>query len=500
MEPLIRKVEDGYRIPGMVDAHVHIESSHLTPAEFGRLLVANGTFAAVCDPHEIVNVAGETGFDFMLGDAERSPADLFFAVPSCVPASPYETPGAMVDADETARFLDKSPRIVSLGEMMNVPGTLARDEQVMSKIAAAIMRGKRVDGHFPGGRGEAVLRYAAAGIQNDHESTTAEEARDKVAAGMTVFIREGSSAKDLAAILPVVTDENWEHFCFCTDDCSAADIAAGHGILDCVRKAVRLGMSPERAVAIGSVNAVRHFGLEIDPEAYVVVKDLVDFEIVRVVPPRRLLSRDITSRKGLRNSVHLPDLKEFAFPKVPKTVKKLLAIGVVPGSLMTERVEIDAQKPFMRLAVIERHGRNGNIAYAPVTGVGHFKGALATTVVHDSHNLIVMGDNDADMRQAAEELRRLQGGAVVVSQGRILAEMSLPLGGLMSDCEAKVLSRIDHSLRETACRLGCTLAEPLTMLSFLALPVIPHLKLTDKGLFDVDTKEFVKVQQGLPVG
>ena len=224
---LISRTEDGlYRLPAFIDAHVHVESSHLSPAQFGRLIAAQGTLTAICDPHEIVNVMGEAGLDFMLADARCSPADLRFTLPSCVPATPFETSGATLSAADTARLFAAHPELIALGEMMNVPGVLANDPEVLGKIAAAKAAGKRIDGHFPGGRGTALSRYAAAGISSDHETLTADEALEKVAAGLTVFIREGSAAKNLADLLPAVTDANWERFCFCTDDISAPPLSS----------------------------------------------------------------------------------------------------------------------------------------------------------------------------------------------------------------------------------------------------------------------------------
>jgi len=484
---LIERTSDGYRLPGLVDAHVHIESSHLCPHEFGRLLAMNGTFAAVCDPHEIVNVAGEEGLSFMLDDARRSPAQLFFSLPSCVPATAFETSGARLDAAATERLFVRYPELVALGEMMDYPSVIARAPDVMKKIRAALSRGKRVDGHFPGGSGELLRKYAAAGVTSDHETATAEEAREKIAAGLTVFIREGSSARNLAALLPAVTDDNWERFCFCTDDLSAADLAQGRGILDCVRQAVRLGMDPERAVAIASVNAVRHYGLPVDSEACVIVRDLVDFEIIRTVPPHSVsVGSSVTAGPSLRDSVHLPDLGRLSFPDWPAGVRRRTAIGVKPTELVTERASVGPDDAFLRLAVVERHGINGNIAFAPVVGAGPFHGALASSIGHDSHNIIVMGDGDADMRLAVARLGEIGGGATVVADGCVRADLRLPIGGLMSEVDALTVAAADEVLRRAVRTLGCTLPEPLTTLSFLALPVIPHLRLTDRGLFDVD--------------
>jgi len=488
---LIERTSDGYRLPGLVDAHVHIESSHLCPHEFGRLLAMNGTFAAVCDPHEIVNVAGEEGLSFMLDDARRSPAQLFFSLPSCVPATAFETSGARLDAAATERLFVRYPELVALGEMMDYPSVIARAPDVMKKIRAALSRGKRVDGHFPGGSGELLRKYAAAGVTSDHETATAEEAREKIAAGLTVFIREGSSARNLAALLPAVTDDNWERFCFCTDDLSAADLAQGRGILDCVRQAVRLGMDPERAVAIASVNAVRHFGLKVDPEAHFIVKDLVDFEIVRTVPPRRAPVAPVPLPPSLLASVHLPPSDRLVFPDGDAGARRL-AIGVKPTEIVTERATVGPGDACLRLAVVERHGINGNVACAPVVGAGLFHGALASSIGHDSHNIIVLGDNEADMRRAVVRLGETGGGATVVADGCVRAELRLPVGGLMSEEDAATVAAADENVRRVVRSLGCTLPEPLTTLSFLALPVIPHLRLTDRGLFDVDGWRFVR--------
>ncbi len=493
MSRLIERSPNGYRFPGLVDAHVHIESSHLRPSEFGRMLATQGTFAAVCDPHEIVNVAGEAGLDFMLADARHSPAQLFFALPSCVPATEFETSGARIDAAATARILDAHPELVALGEMMDFPSVLAGADEACAKICAALSRGRRVDGHFPGGGGAEIRAYAASGVTSDHETVTAAEALGKIAAGMTVFIREGSSARNLAAVLPAVTDANWRQFCFCTDDLSAADLAQGRGILDCVRKAVRLGMNPERAVAIASENAVRHFGLAVDPEAYVEVRDLVDFELVRMVPPRVSAAGVADSAdlaRPLHDSVRLPSLAGFAFPAFPAAAECRLAIGVRPTEIVTEKAVLRRGEACLRLAVIERHGVNGNVAYAPVVGAGAFHGALATTIAHDSHNVVVLGDNDADMLRAVTRLGEIGGGAVAAADGEIRAELALPLGGLMSEDGAEVVAAADARLRREVRSLGCSLPEPLTTLSFLALPVIPHLRLTDRGLFDVDAFRF----------
>ena len=384
MKPLISRTADGfYRLPAFIDAHVHVESSHLTPARFGRLIASQGTLAAICDPHEIANVTGEAGLEFMLADAKGSPADLRFTLPSCVHATPFETSGAALTAADTARLFAAHPELVALGEMMNVPGVLSGDSEVLGKIAAAKAAGKPVDGHFPGGSGEALRRYAAAGVSSDHETLTPGEAREKVAAGLTVFIREGSAAKNLEALLPAVDDTNWERFCFCTDDCSAHDLIVSGGIVNCIRKAVALGMDPERAVALATVNPARHYGLTPSDRDCVIVKDLVGFEIVRVMKDGRpLVTEDVTPDESEDpNTVHLPDLSGHAFRAPDPTDGAFDVIGVNDGSLVTDHLrrtpsEIDG---LALLTVIERHGKNGNVASAWTARTGLRRGASRET-------------------------------------------------------------------------------------------------------------------------
>ena len=485
---LISRTEDGfYRLPAFIDAHVHVESSHLTPARFGRLIAAQGTLAAVCDPHEIVNVMGEAGLDFMLADARRSPADLRFALPSCVPATPFETSGAALSAADTARLFAAHPELIALGEMMNVPGVLADNPEVLGKIAAAKAAGKRIDGHFPGGRGETLARYAAAGISSDHESLTADEALEKVAAGLTVFIREGSAAKNLRDLLPAVTDDNWEHFCFCTDDISAADLLSSGGIINCIRTAVRLGMSPERAVRLATVNPARHYGLSLSERDGVVVRDLADFEIVRVVKDGRPLAANDCPEDSpaTANTIRLPDLSGRAFRAPEPKGGRLDVIGVTDGSLVTEHLRRDPADTgdLALLTVIERHGKNGNIASAWTARTGLRRGAIATTVAHDHHNLLVLGNDADDIRTAAAHLAALGGGQCVVLDGKVVADLPLPIAGLMSMRSAAEVAAQIGTLNAAARRTGSTLADPFATLSFLALPVIPALKLTDRGLF-----------------
>lgn len=466
-----------YVLPGFIDAHVHIESSHLTPSQFGRALIQHGTTTAVCDPHEIANVMGEEGLRFMLEDAKASPVDLFFELPSCVPATPNETNGAILTAADTARLFDKYT-FIALGEMMNVPGVLNHDKEVMAKLAAAKARGKIIEGHFPFGMGEALKQYAAAGITSDHESCTAQEAIEKVAAGMTVFIREGSSARNLDALIGVVNETNEASFCFCADDISAADCVVRGDIINCVRRAVAQGMPPMRAVRLATLNAARYFGWAErgriptgELTDLVIVKDLQAFEVIDVIKDGRLVA--------VKNSVHLPDLTALHVA-APKQGEQL--IGVLSTEIVTKRIVYDGSQEIAHLVVIERHGKNGNIATANCTGTNLQRGAIATTIAHDSHNLIILGTNENDMRTAAHELAKCGGGATVVIDGEVRALFPMRVAGLMSDASASDVAALDSAFKLAAKETGCTLPEPLITLSFLALPVIPEIRLTDKGL------------------
>ncbi len=493
-------------LPGLIDAHVHVESSHLLPSRFGRALLARGTTTAVCDPHEIVNVAGGDGLAFMLADAEASPCDLLFTLPSCVPATDLETAGARLTAADTEALFDRHPRLLGLGEMMNYPGVLADDPEVLAKITAARRRGKPVDGHFPLGSGDALRKYAAAGITSDHESVTREEALEKVANGMSVFIREGSSARNLDAVVAAVTDANKASFCFCADDASAAHLLESGDVLCALRKAVKAGLDPLMAVRIATLNAARHYGLS-DRGAIaeglradmLLVRDLENFEIVRVFKSGKPFEPSpdpapAPAPRAITASVRIdPDFR-LAFPEPPPGATAANVIRILPTEIITarERVALDglADGSIARLAVVSRYG-NGNVSCGFVKNTGLRSGAVAQTIGHDSHNVTVVGKSVADMELAVRRLGEIQGGVVVACGGRVLAEFALPYGGLMCDLPAAEAAKRETALIRTMRSLGVTLPSPVVSLSFLSLPVIPELKLTDKGLVDGTAFSFV---------
>ena len=509
--------------PGFIDAHMHVESTMLPPREFVRLAVPHGTTGAVFDPHEIANVLGIAGIKWLMEDAVGGgvPFRAMWAVSSCVPSSGLETSGAMLEAADLAELMDDE-RVVALAEMMNFPGVVGADARVLAKVNLGLAK-RIVDGHAPGLTGMGLRAYAAAGITSDHESTTAAEAMEKLRLGMRVLIREGSAARNLEAILPAVTDANAHMFSFCTDDRHPADLHAEGHIDHVVRRAIALGMEPCRAIAMGSVYTARHYGKrDLGAIAPGYRADLVVFEELREVRARDVMfdGRWVV-RGGVIGHEHMahgymahqkkaPPVSAVKLPSglgagsfrvpVKKPGAKIRVIEMRPGQIVTgervmePRVEAgaivaDAARDVVKLAVIERHKGAGNIGIGFVTGFGLKYGAIASTVGHDSHNLAVLGVSDADMLVAARTLAACGGGQCAVRDGKVLAVLELPIAGLMSDRPAmeviaaqRVLLDATHGLGG----LGCPMDDPFMPLSFMCLPVIPKLKVTDMGLVDVE--------------
>lgn len=497
--------------PGFIDAHVHIESSMVPPAEFARAVLPRGTTTVLADPHEIANVFGLDGVRFMLDDAERSPLSVLVMAPSCVPASGMETSGADLGAAELALLLEH-PRVHGLAEMMNYQGVVAGEEGVLEKLR--VFSGRTIDGHCPGLGGKELAAYACAGIGSDHECTTAEEAREKLRCGMTVFLREASAARNLGDLLPAVTPENHHRLCLCTDDRQPVHLLEEGHIDSMLRATIAAGIVPVHALRMASANAALHFGLRdrgrIAPGCradLVVFDDLDRPRPSRVFAGGRLVARDgamRTPRSGatasLPKSVHVDwsgvDLA------VPAAGRRVRVIGVVPGQLRTEHLieeaaqrdglaVADAGRDLAKMVVVERHGRGGTVGKGFVRGLGLRRGAIASTIAHDHHNLVVAGADDTSMMAAARRVVELGGGLVVARGETVRAELPLPLAGLMSDRPIEeVRARLVDCLRE-ARELGSALADPFMTLSFLALEVIPSLKLTDRGLVDVERFEIV---------
>lgn len=506
-----------YLLPGLMDGHVHVESAMLHPAEFAKAAALHGTTAVFADPHEIANVLGVDGIEFMLKATEEMPLDFYFTASSCVPATDMETSGAEVTADDIAQLL-KHPRVVGLAEVMNFPGVIAGDPQLLRKIEVAKQAGKVVDGHAPGLRGEGLRKYVEVGVDSDHETTQVDEALEKLSLGMWLMIREGSAAKNLDELLPIVTDETYEKCLFVSDDQTPADLTSVGHVDHILRRAVAQGLDPVRAVRLATFNTAQRFPIPkvgIIAEGYranlVLVEDLRSFAVhtvfhsgVPVVHEGAFVAdAPMYDDPRVLQTVQLPplDASAFALPLGGKA----RVIGLTRQQLLTTCLEMDTpawrgdfSRDILKLSVIERHGKNGNIGLGWVHGFGLKDGALAQSVAHDNHNVIVVGANDADMLAAARAIEEMQGGCVVVARQKVVARLPLRIAGLMSTESAENVVKDFHALHAAARDLGATPEHPFAALSFLALPVIPELKLTDRGLVQYDAGEqrfkFVDVQ------
>jgi adenine deaminase len=492
-------------VPGFIDAHVHVESSLVTPHEFDRCVLRHGVTTAICDPHEIANVLGVAGVEWMLACADETIMDLRVQLSSCVPATHLETAGGEVTAADLDRLKDH-PKSLGLAEFMNVPGVVRRDPAALEKLA--LFQGRHIDGHAPLLRGADLNAYLSAGVRTDHETTTAEEALEKLSKGVRVLVREGSVSKDLHALIPVLTERNSPFLAFCTDDRNPLDIAE-EGHLDfMIREAIARGADRLACYRAASISAAQAFRLHdrglVAPgwrADLVLLDDLEACRVARVVSAGRVVddalfaTRRITPPIG-RASVKAPRVAAVDF-RVSGAGRARPVIGVDPGKIITRRLEmdlperdgevlVDLAQDAVKVAVVERHGRNGNVGRGFVHGFGLKRGAVASTVGHDSHNICVVGASEADMALAVNRLGEIDGGFVVTRDGRILAEIALPVAGLMSDLPFEEVRDRLTPLRAAAKSLGVVLPEPFLQVAFLPLPVIPHLKISDRGLVDVD--------------
>ncbi len=491
-------------VPGFIDTHLHVESSLVTPLEFDRCVAPRGVTTAICDPHEIANVIGVEGIAYFQAASAHTLMDLRVQLSSCVPSTDMETAGARIDAADLEDLMGHASAI-GLAEFMNYPGVIHRDPGAMDKLR--LFEGGHVDGHCPLLSGRDLNAYAAAGIRTEHEATTAQEAREKLQKGMRILIREGSVSKDLEALAPVLTDRTAPYMALCTDDRNPLDIAE-QGHLDYMIRTLIARGAPTLAVyRAASLSAAEAFGLkdrgQIAPGRradIVAVTALEDCEVRRVYCGGRAVSDDAFAARGTvpavgRNSVHGPVRRAQDF-RVRDNREQTSVIGIIEGKIITDHLQehipfVDGDKPpdpardLARIAVSERHGKNGNMATAFVRGFGIQRGAIASTVCHDHHNIACVGVDYADMALATNRMYEIEGGFVVVEGGRILAELALPVAGLISLEPFETVR--DHlvELRRAARELGVTLDEPFLQLAFLALPVIPNLKITDRGLVDV---------------
>ena len=503
-------LDHAYLAPSYIEGHMHVETTLLTPHELARAACARGTGTLVCDPHEIANVLGVRGIEWMLGAGEGAPAELLYTAPSCVPVSAMETAGSAIGEAEVAALLEDE-RVVGLAEVMNFPGAVAGEAGVLGKLGAA--KGYPVDGHAPGLSGRALNAYVAAGPGSEHEATALEEGREKLRLGMRVMMREGTPAKDLRALLPLVTPSTERRLLMVNDDVSVADLMDRGHLDHHLRLAVAAGVDPITALRMVTLNVAEWFELEdrgaIAPGLradLVVLRDLEGFETLRTYQAGRLVAREGRCLREYRLPPGLGPTVRVDWDAVdlslPVHGKRARVIGVVPGQVLTRALletpsaedglaVADPSRDLLKLAVVERHTGRSTTAVALVRGLGLQRGALASSVAHDHHNVMLTGTDDADMLLAGREVGRLGGGFVVAAEGEVLASVALPIAGLMSPAPfAEVRTRYDRVL-EAARSLGCHLDDPFMTLSFLGLCVIPELKLTDKGLVDVARFELV---------
>jgi adenine deaminase len=510
-------LEGSYLLPSFINGHIHPESSHLYVHQYARALVPRGTTAIVTDLHELANVGGLPALRCYLQDADSLPLDIFLMVPSCVPATFHlETSGAALDAGAIAEALSW-PHALGLGEVMDFPAVIAGHGPCLDKVRAAAQRtdmlpsGRVIDGHAPRVSGRALNAYLAAGPCSDHESTALEEGREKLRRGMHLMIREGTTEKNLAELLPLVSNDTYPRCLLVVDDRSPADLRDDGDMDAVVRKAIRLGLDPLRAVQLATINPATHFGLRdrgaVGPgylADLIVADDLTDLRprlvIYRGHPVaeagRALFPTPFSAATQLASTFRIGPLPEGSLTPLAPARGHVPVIEIVPGQIITRRLDLaprvenglivsDPERDILKLAVVERHHATGNVGVGLVRGFGLKRGAIASSFAHDSHNIVVVGASDADMLAAVRHLAAMQGGLTAILDGQPLASLPLPIAGLMSPEPVEVVAARHQAVETAAATLGVSIRAPFAVLSFLALPVIPDLKVTDKGLVDV---------------
>ena len=497
--------------PGFIDAHIHLESSLVSPAEFARAVIPHGTTTVITDPHEITNVMGTDGIDYMLAATEGLPVDVRFMIPSCVPASPMDESGANLDHRDIDSFFTH-PRVQGLAEMMNFPGIISADSDTVAKIIASQAHHKKIDGHAPGITGKDLNAYVAAGVYSDHECADIDDALAKLKLGQFIMIREGTAARNLEALMPLLqSQKHFDRCMFCTDDKHPNDLLEKGHIDYICREAVRMGADPIMTVQVACLHAARYFLLNnrgaIAPgylADFAIVEDLKDFHVVTVY------------KKGQR-VYHEGTVSDFPLPQIPEHLDRLAhdtfhlplltadsftekrprgVIGMVPGQIITTDAgyaeAVDPENDILKMAVIERHKNTRHVGIGYLKGYGLKSGAVATSVAHDSHNIICVGENDADMAFAANRITENHGGIVVVKDGAVLAELPLEIAGLMSEKNLTEVNDLLEHAKEAAFSLGVSAdIDPFMTLSFMSLPVIPTLRLTTRGVIDVISQQYI---------
>lgn len=511
--------------PALIDGHIHLESSMVAPGEFERTVVPHGTQAVITDPHEIANVAGVEGIRFMMDRTEGLTLEVYFMLPSCVPATGLDESGAVLSAEKLEPFYGEE-RVLGLAELMNSYGTTRADKGILEKLEGALGKGLLVDGHAPGLTGKALNAYVMAGVQSDHECSDAAEALEKLSRGQWIMIREGTAAKNLEALLPLFEEPCYHRCMLVTDDKHPGDLLRLGHIDYIIRKAVSLGADPIHAVIMGSYNAAQYFGLRtigaIAPgykANLIVVSDLENFQVEKVYKNGKLVAENGVMKEGILaaekrssatpvrvgESFHLKEITPEQL-QVPKNGNFVRVLCLTPGELTTtERLVpwiekegyapgVDTEQDIVKMAVFERHHDTGHIGLGYLGGYGLKRGAVATSIAHDSHNLIIAGTNDADMALAGNTVRKNRGGLAVVAGGEVLGELALPIAGLMSEEAAEVVDSRLEALKEEAGKLGASKEiDPFMTLAFASLPVIPKLRLNTYGLIDADRQEIVDV-------
>jgi len=499
-------LDGAYVAPSFIDGHFHTESSLLWITQFARAVVPHGTGAIVTDPHEIVNVAGLTGLNALVDASRDLPLAVHFTMPSCVPASPRETSGAVINAADIAEGL-RNPAAVGLGEMMNFPGVLGGEPEIHARLEAA--RGHLKDGHAPGLTGRNLDAYALSGMTSDHESTSLEEGREKLRRGFMLMIREGSTEHNLRELLPLVNDHTWARCCFASDDRDCTTLLQDGHINATLRLAVSLGLDPIRALRMATFNVASYWRLDhigaIAPGYWAnlaIIEDVRDFTVQQVYWQGKLVAAnghaefevqtDIPA--ALRNSVHIPNLTLDSLRLRPEDARR--AVGTIDGQIVTKLLEVepnviddnavpDLDRDLLKLVCVERHHATGNIGVGYVNGFGLRRGALATSIAHDAHNIVAVGTNDADILAAIQAVAASQGGLAAVADGQVLAHLALPVAGILSDQPLEETAAVYERMEATAKELGSSLHSPFGLLAFMALSVIPEARVTDQGFIIV---------------